>query len=879
MKYPYAVPAELARQPWWPTARDLSFDAVLKRLGERDKLAARALLMDFLDLFQIPAAASDAKIDKVLTTTTLGDWSKAWKPLKGLTAFGRLESLRGAMAQLDHLFGDAPPAPPAATLSGPLRAMQLRVLIDRVRSEGVLPPYSAYHLATALGPTVTVGEAYDSATCTIEVRGFIEAMDRRLNDGVATGAEARAARLARWQREAPARGGEALLALQAQLAATEMPLDEATRARLHSTWMRTTDRYEVELAGAFTCLTSSCRHVDIMFTGDAPVVRCERGTLPCRAKLAAVNNALDTLMRDDERGHALRDHLRQPAWQRMLDRLRLAAVGPVDKRKVGWVLKLPNELALCWLEPKKSGGLKASKLTRADLMDYEPERHEDLLALQLYRSAAQHWDADSLAHVLSTFTSRDGLYARSDLGIIPVRVRVAEPRVEVVPAPGGSRVVVRIGDSSAEVSPPYRTSWTMTIDPEEGLVYLAFWTRATRIAWEALNSNTTIPAEATGPLTDTLLGLGSRVAVKKDASWLGRPFEPDSKVSFRLGFEGPRGARQLAIEGRVQPVAELGALVPGVGEALIPVRREGEVGHVARDFSRELELVSDAAQSVGLGADEGDATWRVKGLDEAMAIWNALTLAAANDPTLEVVWANKTPSVQRSRGVDKLALRLAVKRDWLDVRGGFQLEGGELPIAELLDALRDKKRFIEVDDGRVLEIGEALSKELAPLSALVRDNDGGIRTSVLAAPIIAELAKLGATIEGPPEWLNASKRLTEAASLEVPLPAAIDAVLRPYQLEGLTWAARLAHWARGACLADEMGLGKTLQALALIAHRRAVGPVLVVAPTSVVPNWLREARRFAPSLDARAIVSGAAIDVLDGLTTKNTPLSAPSRSS
>lgn len=56
----------------------------------------------------------------------------------------------------------------------------------------------------------------------------------------------------------------------------------------------------------------------------------------------------------------------------------------------------------------------------------------------------------------------------------------------------------------------------------------------------------------------------------------------------------------------------------------------------------------------------------------------------------------------------------------------------------------------------------------------------------------------------------------------------------------------------GAVLADDMGLGKTLQLLAMLAveHDReeTTGPTLVVAPTSVVGNWAREAGRFTPEL-------------------------------
>jgi SNF2 family DNA or RNA helicase len=56
-----------------------------------------------------------------------------------------------------------------------------------------------------------------------------------------------------------------------------------------------------------------------------------------------------------------------------------------------------------------------------------------------------------------------------------------------------------------------------------------------------------------------------------------------------------------------------------------------------------------------------------------------------------------------------------------------------------------------------------------------------------------------------------------------------------------------------------MGLGKTLQTLALLCRAQEAGeltaPVLVVAPTSVVSNWAREAARFAPGLTVRVVDS------------------------
>ncbi len=83
-------------------------------------------------------------------------------------------------------------------------------------------------------------------------------------------------------------------------------------------------------------------------------------------------------------------------------------------------------------------------------------------------------------------------------------------------------------------------------------------------------------------------------------------------------------------------------------------------------------------------------------------------------------------------------------------------------------------------------------------------------------------------------------------------PRGLTGILRPYQMRGVGWLRFLLSRGLGACLADDMGLGKTIQFLAsLLAARDAgerIGPSLLVCPTSVAENWVREAERFAPQL-------------------------------
>ena len=95
------------------------------------------------------------------------------------------------------------------------------------------------------------------------------------------------------------------------------------------------------------------------------------------------------------------------------------------------------------------------------------------------------------------------------------------------------------------------------------------------------------------------------------------------------------------------------------------------------------------------------------------------------------------------------------------------------------------------------------------------------------------------------------------------LPSSICADLRHYQLDGFRWFQFLAHHGLHGILADDMGLGKTLQTLAHIAAEVAKNPgkpSLVIAPTSVVPNWAAEVEKFAPSLKLLVLHGGDRAD-------------------
>jgi SNF2 family DNA or RNA helicase len=86
------------------------------------------------------------------------------------------------------------------------------------------------------------------------------------------------------------------------------------------------------------------------------------------------------------------------------------------------------------------------------------------------------------------------------------------------------------------------------------------------------------------------------------------------------------------------------------------------------------------------------------------------------------------------------------------------------------------------------------------------------------------------------------------------LPEGLNATMRPYQKAGYDWLQFLAEYKLGGCLADDMGLGKTIQTLAFLQAQKeaefAQKPTLLVMPTSLIYNWLKEIEKFTPNLRA-----------------------------
>lgn len=206
--------------------------------------------------------------------------------------------------------------------------------------------------------------------------------------------------------------------------------------------------------------------------------------------------------------------------------------------------------------------------------------------------------------------------------------------------------------------------------------------------------------------------------------------------------------------------------------------------------------------------------------------------------------------------------RISLVDDLLEI----SLDTSELDYEELrgvLEAFRRKKKFFRLKDGAILPLND--NPDLDRLALLVdrmdlspKDlEDGTIRLPKYRAMYLDSLLQEaeGTLLEKAQSFENFIDNLTAMKNQSYEVPQSLQPVLRDYQKAGYQWLKVLSHSGLGGILADDMGLGKTLQVLALVLSEKDTrkAPALVIAPTSLVYNWVLEARKFTPELKVVAI--------------------------
>ena len=522
----------------------------------------------------------------------------------------------------------------------------------------------------------------------------------------------------------------------------------------------------------------------------------------------------------------------------VLQEVRGAKTAVERERRIAWTLHRYSSDV--WLEAREQvrqrrGWSKGRKVANDRLYEGGVELSEADLALvgalrkQTYRGHRGYpevewsWVEDLVWRALA------GHPAVFDAEGRQLTVALRPPRLEV--ARRGGRVEVT-------VDPPADDGglWVTPVG-EAGYEVTVFDIRQQRLA--ELLQGLSIPSSKTGAIERLLQAMAPVFELPRDAD--GDEVAGDAGVVVALRPSGPG----LSAEPVVLPRGESGpVLTPGRGSEVLLVAEGSRSVRVRRDLQAEVRSLGEVGALLGRHASYEGSRFVTEDPADALQL-----LGALRDAAVPSLWPEgESLRLVRPSSPGSLSLDVATADEWFRARGSLKVEDGRvLALDALLTAvLGGSGRFICLDDGAFLELTERLHRQLDALARVARRRGKGVEVHALASDGLAGLVEEtdGRTDAG---WRAHRERLASLPERPA-VPRELRARLRGYQEDAYRWLVRLAALPAGAVLADDMGLGKTVVTLAVLLQRRAEGPALVLAPTSVAGNWAREARRFAPTL-------------------------------
>ncbi len=235
--------------------------------------------------------------------------------------------------------------------------------------------------------------------------------------------------------------------------------------------------------------------------------------------------------------------------------------------------------------------------------------------------------------------------------------------------------------------------------------------------------------------------------------------------------------------------------------------------------------------------------------------------------------------------VDNWDVEVESDNDWFDLRFDLEIEGKKiqllpliaevlssheldnlpetiiLPLANHMDGNTGNSKYLQIPTERIRPIFKTLY-ELFNTESI--DENGKLRLSRFDATRLAELEDNCSNElkwRGGKAMRQLGRKLKNFKGIKkVAPPRGLTAILRDYQQQGLNWLAFLREFEFNGILADDMGLGKTVQTLTHLLKekeaKRLTKPCLILAPTSLMSNWRREAELFTPRLKV-LILQGA----------------------
>lgn len=200
----------------------------------------------------------------------------------------------------------------------------------------------------------------------------------------------------------------------------------------------------------------------------------------------------------------------------------------------------------------------------------------------------------------------------------------------------------------------------------------------------------------------------------------------------------------------------------------------------------------------------------------------------------------------------KVAFNVTSGIDWFDVTTEIDFNGTTVPFSELVELIKNKKKYLKLSDGSSGVLPDSWIKRFQQTLSFGEIDDDTIRFSRVQALALETIMDDADDFETDKEFKEHINKLKSFEKIKKQsIPRSFKGKLRDYQKFGLDWLFFLKEYSFGGILADDMGLGKTIQSIALLLKEKSKNKTytnLIVAPTSVVFNWINEISKFAPTL-------------------------------
>ena len=258
-----------------------------------------------------------------------------------------------------------------------------------------------------------------------------------------------------------------------------------------------------------------------------------------------------------------------------------------------------------------------------------------------------------------------------------------------------------------------------------------------------------------------------------------------------------------------------------------------------------LKTVSTLFQNLEVAVSDEDT-------DHSFSVFEWLNLH--HDALAELGFVIEQPEGQKRYvfGSTRIDLEVKENNDWFDIYAVVYFGPYRIPFIQLKNHILNHKKEFTLPSGEIAVIPE---KWFSQYGNLLHFSEGGddIKLRRHHIGLVNDLAE---SELADVTMTRKLQKLTDFETLEeVALPQNFKGNLRPYQKAGYNWFHFLKNYHFGGCLADDMGLGKTIQTLALLQKHKedteaegSKSTSLIIMPTSLIYNWLNEAKKFTPKL-------------------------------